>query len=202
MPSVNQLMARLVDLFGPVATAATNLFGNLEVSPAGNILVGTSTDNGVQKLQVNGNTLVSGYLARAAQIAFSITQYYYQTDNFSTNQSVVMGSSAYWGGTTVQVNNGNGFNAANGAFTAPVAGIYVFTASLTTSAGDTYFQFYKNGGAIANQWLIYTVSGGWSTATSTIVLQLNAGDYLQVVMGSNNSTTAAGYGNQFSGFLL
>jgi hypothetical protein len=203
MATINELKARLIDIFGPVASAvATKLFGNLMVSPAGNVLVGTTTDNGVQKLQVNGNVLVSGYMARTAQIAFCASQYYYQTNNFATNQSIVMCSNAYWGGTTVVNNNGNGFNIANGAFTAPVAGIYVFNANLTTVNGDTYFQFYKNGSAIGNQWLVYTTGSNWATASATIVLQLNAGDYVQVVAGSNNSTTAQGYGNSFQGFLL
>lgn len=203
MASLSELTARVVDLFGPAVTAvASKLFGNLMVSPGGNVIVGSTADNGVQKLQVNGNALVSGYLARAAQIAFSVRQYYYQTDNFAANQNVVMCSNAYWGGSTVLVNNGGAFNIANGAFTAPVAGIYVFTAGLTTSAGTSFFQFYKNGSIIGNQWLVYTASGGWATANATIVLQLNAGDYVQVVMGSNNGNTAAGYGNSFSGFLL
>jgi hypothetical protein len=176
--------------------------GNLEVSPAGNVLVGTGTDNGIQKLQVNGNMAVSGYLARTSQVSFAATQYYYQVNNFAANQVVTMCDNAAWSGTTVQANNGNAFNVANGAFTAPVAGIYVFTASLTTSAGTTFFQFYKNGGAVGNQWLVYTASGAWSTGAATFVCQMNVGDYMQVVMGSNNGNTAAGYGNMFSGFLL
>jgi hypothetical protein len=203
MPSITQMLARVADLFGPATSAnPTKLYGNLMVSPSGNILIGTTTDNGVQKLQVNGNAEVSGYLACKTQIAFALTQFYYNTDNFTSNQAIVMGSSAYWGGTTVQVNNGGGFNPANGAFTAPVAGDYVFSASLTTSNGDTLLEFYKNGTGIGIQFLVYSIAGNWSTAAATIILPLAAGDFVQCVASTNNSTTAQGYGNSFSGFLL
>lgn len=61
MASIGAMMSRLVDLFGAAASAdPTKLFGNLMVSPAGNIVVGSSTDNGVQKLQVNGAMKVTG----------------------------------------------------------------------------------------------------------------------------------------------
>jgi chaperone required for assembly of F1-ATPase len=41
MATPSQLMARIIDLFGPAATASpTALYGNLMVSPSGNILLG------------------------------------------------------------------------------------------------------------------------------------------------------------------
>src|SRR5258706_8656109 len=56
----SELFARLIDLFGSPATAdPTKLYGNLTVSPNGNILVGTATDDGVSKLQVNGAAIFS-----------------------------------------------------------------------------------------------------------------------------------------------
>jgi hypothetical protein len=59
--SVREALARVVDLFGPQANWNPNqLYGNLMVSPNGNILIGTTTDNGVQKLQINGTTLLGG----------------------------------------------------------------------------------------------------------------------------------------------
>src|ERR1700752_2687224 len=56
MASISQLTARLVDLFGTPSTAnPAKLAGNLTVSPNGNILVGQTTDNAVDKLQVTGS---------------------------------------------------------------------------------------------------------------------------------------------------
>lgn len=59
--SIRDALARVVDLFGPQATwDPTQLYGNLMVSPSGNILVGKTTDDGIHKLQVNGTTLLGG----------------------------------------------------------------------------------------------------------------------------------------------
>jgi hypothetical protein len=60
MASISQLTARLIDLFGSPATAnPSKLAGNLTVSPNGNILVGQTTDNGTDKLQVTGSVRVT-----------------------------------------------------------------------------------------------------------------------------------------------
>jgi hypothetical protein len=57
MASISQLTARLVDLFGTPSTAnPAKLLNNLQVSPNGNVLVGTGTDDGVNKFQVTGAT--------------------------------------------------------------------------------------------------------------------------------------------------
>lgn len=54
--NTSELMTRLIDMFGPVSSAdPTKLYGNLMVSPAGNILIGSVTDNGTNKLQVTGS---------------------------------------------------------------------------------------------------------------------------------------------------
>lgn len=59
--SVREALARVVDLFGPQASwDPTKLYGNLMVSPAGNVLIGTLTDDTIHKLQVNGTTLLGG----------------------------------------------------------------------------------------------------------------------------------------------
>jgi hypothetical protein len=61
----SELQARLIDLFGnPLTADPTQLMGNLMVSPAGNILIGTQVDNGTDKLQVNGTvkSLAGGYV--------------------------------------------------------------------------------------------------------------------------------------------
>lgn len=63
MATINEMMARLVDLFGPQAAAdPTKLYGNLMVSPGGNILIGQTSDDGAHKLQVNGAGLITNGL--------------------------------------------------------------------------------------------------------------------------------------------
>lgn len=63
MATVAQLMARVIDLFGPVATAdPTKLYGNLMVSPNGSVLIGQTVDDGSHKLQVTGAAVVTAGL--------------------------------------------------------------------------------------------------------------------------------------------
>lgn len=61
MASVNQMLARLVDLFGPAASAnPAKLYGNLMVSSNGNVLVGGTTDDAANNLQVYGPSKLAG----------------------------------------------------------------------------------------------------------------------------------------------
>jgi hypothetical protein len=63
MATTPQMLARIVDLFGPAASAdPTKLFGNLMVSPGGRVLIGTTTDNGTDDFQVIGTGSISGAL--------------------------------------------------------------------------------------------------------------------------------------------
>jgi hypothetical protein len=67
MATISQLTARLVDLFGNPANAVpSKLMGNLQVSPNGNVLIGTSTDDGINKAQINGNLALVGAAGRIA----------------------------------------------------------------------------------------------------------------------------------------
>jgi hypothetical protein len=194
-------MARLVDIFGPAASAnPTKLYGNLMVSPNGNILVGGTTDNGVQKLQVTGNALVSGYAARTQQPAFCMTQYTYTVVNFATNQSVVMGSNT-WSGVTMQCNVGGYFSTTSGVFTAPIAGTYVFAASLSCDGGNARIDLIHNGTAVTPYGLL-NYGTNWITASGTWVLNLAAGDTVYCTMAAVNSTTVSSFGNSFSGWLM
>jgi hypothetical protein len=200
MATASQMLARIIDIFGPAGAAnPSKLYGNLMVSPAGNILVGSTTDNGVQKLQVTGNALVSGYVARGNQPAFSFTQYYYTTNSFADDQVVVMGSST-WGGVTMFVNNGTCFNVTSGVFTAPVAGTYMFAASLSCDGGNASFGLLHNGVAVSYTPLNYGTT--WITAANTWMIELAAGDTVYCTMQAVNGTTVTGFGNSFCGWLL
>lgn len=99
-------------------------------------------------------------------------------------------------------NIGNCFNTTTGTFTAPVAGIYVFTASLTTANGDTLIQMLSNGTGFGYAVLEYTASNGFGTQSNTWIVQLAAGQTVQCQMATNNSTTALGFGNSFCGYLV
>lgn len=70
--SVREALARVVDLFGPSASwDPTKLYGNLMVSPNGNILVGTTTDDNTNKFQVAGPVKITGALTTTTRPTFN-----------------------------------------------------------------------------------------------------------------------------------
>lgn len=72
MATTQQMLARVVDLFGPAATAnPASLFGNLMVSPSGRVLIGTTTDNGTDDFQVIGSSSISGALKVSSTLTVS-----------------------------------------------------------------------------------------------------------------------------------
>lgn len=96
MASIQQLSARLIDLFGPQATAdPTKLYGNLMVSPAGNILLGSTTDDGTHKLQVNGNGVFTGALRVSGTPGIVFTDGSYQALSAPGKNRVINPSAMY-----------------------------------------------------------------------------------------------------------
>jgi hypothetical protein len=72
MATTSQMLARIVDLFGPAASAdPTKLYGNLMVSPGGRVLIGTTTDNGTDDFQVIGTGSISGALKLSSTLTVS-----------------------------------------------------------------------------------------------------------------------------------
>jgi hypothetical protein len=72
MATTSQMLARIVDLFGPAASAdPTKLYGNLMVSPGGRVLIGTTTDNGTDDFQVIGTGSISGALKLTSTLTVS-----------------------------------------------------------------------------------------------------------------------------------
>jgi hypothetical protein len=96
MATPSQLMARIIDLFGPAATASpTALYGNLMVSPSGNILLGQTADDGVHKLQVTGNGIFTGALRVSGTPGLVFTDGSYQALSAAGKNRVINGSALY-----------------------------------------------------------------------------------------------------------
>lgn len=114
------------------------------------------------------------------------------------------------GGNTINFNNvgsniGNHFATSGGnaykRFTAPVAGQYLFTASLmgNTGSGRYYFNLSKNGANFAQ-------SGGsandYGNFTIAVVVDMAVNDYMEVYLQSGTLYSASTSENYFSGYLL
>lgn len=101
----------------------------------------------------------------------------------------------------LQLNMGHGYNAHNGHFRAPVAGLYCFTANIKFRSSDTAelnASIVKNGDEIG---LLYVY--GQDTVTRTTVVMLALGDFVWLKNNVNNSPRIYdGKYSTFSGFLI
>ena len=105
---------------------------------------------------------------------------------------------------SVRYNIGNHYSSSNGRFTAPVDGRYLFAwytnMERTGGNGSLWADWYVNGGAQGNR--MYTHhSGAWELIGGTIIMDLNANDYVQVYTGQPGNWDGGSYG-AFSGYLL
>ena len=99
-------------------------------------------------------------------------------------------------------NTGNHFDASNGRFTAPVDGKYIFAAAPGYKQSGISFNFYYdiNGTHMAEPVRFIGSLDSHSLASGTIIVNLSAGDYVQVYMGSTHHVNTT-Y-NYFSGYLV
>jgi hypothetical protein len=133
----------------------------------------------------------------------------------NTNSTVSAGATVIFQLTTGnKFNVGGHYNASTGIFTAPVAGIYDFSASIiwmnvpNGTAMDDSFWIYKNGDIVAyglrraEYESTYTGNGGYYVDFANVLLSLAVGDTVKVV----NNRTLEIHGNTaysyFQGYML
>ncbi len=169
-------------------------------------LVATFSGSQAMKMAVNGTLqrynlghpmFRAGYSGTAAAIAIGPINVFTNTVFNATN-----------------VNVGGCYNPSNGAFTAPVAGVYLFTGSLyfTGGGGDwlVHSAFFYNGGAGARPGgLLYRIHGfgqpnGYAADSESFeIIPMAAGDFVTFAHYVNYAATThvAQYG-RFEGYLL
>ena len=101
----------------------------------------------------------------------------------------------------VHVNQGNHFNASNGRFTCPVAGIYrIFFRATTDQTQHTNVRLRRNGSTI-NEAYANGTSGTTHSDSSEAIVNCSAGDYLHIQV-SRLKTTGGGQHKQVTFQLL
>lgn len=156
---------------------------------SGGALVGTQTNqyfrfitNDTERMRISS----SGYVTAPYQPAFTVSG---GTNASGTVNPVIM--------TNVFLNRGSNYNSSNGRFTAPVAGVYFFSASVDPLAGgNVSTQFYKNGVYIPDL-RCYANNADSSQAVSAAI-PLAVGDYVTVATNAGFEGSLS----QFSGFLI
>ncbi len=106
---------------------------------------------------------------------------------------------------TVHTNIGNHFSS-GGLFTAPITGVYLFTAGIMSTGSYSHFTFYKNGTSTNGYFHSSAPSGGsYNRASGTAYIYLVANE--SVGVGSTATTYTYGTAgttawSQFSGHLI
>ena len=111
---------------------------------------------------------------------------------------------------TVNENTGSGYNSSNGRFTAPANGRYLFTftGSVSSGAGDVAYNavyILYNGGGTSYRFRIpgNLPSGKWAGYSGSAILNMGAGDYVQLSAYTSAGTITLVSGEAiFSGYLL
>jgi hypothetical protein len=126
---------------------------------------------------------------------------------FSANGTFILTSFVVNQYTTVSFNQGGHYNNSNGRFTAPVSGIYLFTATFLSAATVNVYMlwnFHKNGSTATSGWhQTYNYgTGNDSQSTGALVINLVAGDFVDVRFNSSYANVYLPAYTYFTGYLL
>lgn len=112
---------------------------------------------------------------------------------------------------TAHNNNGNCYSTSTGRFTAPVGGLYFFGCSLRAETANSTFSYFRtvfqlNGSNINSTaaMLFHHHNGNYSSASNHHIVEMNAGDYVNVRLESavSSVTTGSPSENVFYGYLI
>ena len=148
-------------------------------------------------LMVDGN----GHVTMPNQPCFYVTT---GTASAASSGATYIGSNGT-GGTSsnsANTNVGSHFAVADGKFTAPVAGQYLFFASASQSTTTTGpgLGFWKN--ASLESMIAYGYGMSYMSFSHQTIMTLAANDYVQAVFAHYNSVSSALYTSSFGGHLI
>lgn len=94
------------------------------------------------------------------------------------------------------------FNTSNGAFTAPISGLYQFNFNIYNfNANDVIYAVFKNGSALIPSDWFQRMSGSVPMTTWSFALYLNSNDYIQMGLRNGAINVYSGH-TYFSGYLI
>jgi len=195
-----------IDNGGTYSSGRSTIFGvdNTFFSSYQPLALGASTIYfniaGTDRVTIDSN----GTVIKSNQPAFQVTR------GTSGNQLITSGVDTVLQFNTVRFDTQSNFNTSTYRFVAPVAGRYQFNSTVrydVTTAGGylrTYFAVNGTGAGYTYGHMIMG-PGGFSTSyqgmSISAVIQLAAGDYVQV-FGGHTTQTEFHQESQFSGYLL
>ena len=131
--------------------------------------------------------------------AFAVASDSYSVETALTTSRLIVCTSP---NNTIFTNSGGHFSTSDGKFTAPVAGIYAFSAQYIRSLGNAKLEYLKNGGYLIPRSGSLSYGPDWQTASLAITLELQAGEAIQAIYSAVNGTTVSSWGALFSGHLV
>lgn len=175
-----------------------NSGGGGYIGTSGNNMLFLTSTSGSERMRIDD----AGRVTTPFQPAFVATN---APSTFTNAVDIVWSSTA--------LNRGSVYNTSNGRFTAPVAGLYQFFASVrieNTASAMTYYRisFRHNGSFVQSsrsQLSHRTATGYYSHSANDQAIYLNLNDYVNVMFetsaSSSISTSAAGE-HVFYGYLI
>lgn len=156
------------------------------------------------KIQWNNSFFfVTGSLVLPGAVCATTTAFYAFMNSSvpspGSHHTVIFGS--------VITNIGNPYNRYTGIFTAPIAGIYVFSYSITPdSSAYIPVEIVKNNGVVGSS-MTRSHGGYQHNAASTVIIQLSVGDVCFIRTSSSSTPSSNIYSgsyarSSFSGWLL
>jgi hypothetical protein len=147
-------------------------------------------EGGTEAMRINS----SGIVTKPYQPAFRARQ---------------SGSADYSAGSTlsfqtVDFNIGNNYSTATNRFTAPVSGVYYFSALAFAPPNTFVFLNFRVNGTLSDRIEYYGSNGTYNQHCIAVLKYLNAGDYIDMTNPSGTVHLNGGgdQGSQFNGYLI
>jgi len=185
-PHYSGIKARAADTYGGANLEFYAGRSNYESNDPRFIIEGPQSVSG-EAMRIDS----SGRVTMPYQPAFSA---------YGNNQSVLVNTDVDATLPNEEFDAGNNYDTSTSRFTAPVSGRYLFTGTVQYNGiGQSHIVFRVNNSFVNNGW---TNGGSTESATQSRILNLAAGDYVNMRLYSNQAGATNGQRTRMTGCLL